>query len=404
MKPAGRVVAVLGAGILGSSTACWLSMRGVRCTLIDQAPAPMHGASRWNEGKIHLGYLYAGSGALRTARRVIAGGLSFRPAIERLLERSIGDWITPARDHYLIHRDSIAGVDRTARYFDAVDRIVRRLSGRFAYMGERHLPPVERIEPASLAGVDAASGIEAAFRTPERSVSTRLVADALAARVLADPAIDWQGGLVVARVARRSDGRFLVHSDRGVDGPFDAVVNALWEGRPAVDRASGHPSFPGVNHHYRYRLSIFATRAEPELAPSAVVAFGPFGDVKHYGDGDYYLSWYPAGLLSEAEGGNPPPAPVLDRMARDEVRRTIVDRLSDFFPGAGRIVESAEACRLAGGWVYAAASGSLQDPASSLHRRDGFGINACEGYYSIDTGKYSTAPRLAYRVASRIMR
>ena len=49
--------AVLGAGIMGCATALWLARRGDRVTLIDAGDRPFAGASRWNEGKIHLGYL-----------------------------------------------------------------------------------------------------------------------------------------------------------------------------------------------------------------------------------------------------------------------------------------------------------------------------------------------------------
>ena len=51
-----RHVAVLGAGIMGCSAALCLARRGARITLLDGAPRPCAGASRWNEGKIHLDF------------------------------------------------------------------------------------------------------------------------------------------------------------------------------------------------------------------------------------------------------------------------------------------------------------------------------------------------------------
>lgn len=56
MAPAPSV-AVLGAGILGSSVALFLARRGALVTLFDAKNRPFEGASRWNEGKIHLGYI-----------------------------------------------------------------------------------------------------------------------------------------------------------------------------------------------------------------------------------------------------------------------------------------------------------------------------------------------------------
>ena len=53
--------------------------------MFDKAPLPLRGASRWNEGKIHLGYLYAADPSLETARRVLPGGLAFRRLVESLI-------------------------------------------------------------------------------------------------------------------------------------------------------------------------------------------------------------------------------------------------------------------------------------------------------------------------------
>ena len=58
---------------------------------------------------------------------------------------------------------------------------------------------------------------------------------------------------------------------------------------------------------------------------------------------------------------------------------------------------------LEGGWVYAAGQGALSDPASSLHRRNEFGIVRLGSYISVDTGKYSTAPWMARKIADSVM-
>lgn len=36
----------------------------------------------------------------------------------------------------------------------------------------------------------------------------------------------------------------------------------------------------------------------PIDTPSVIIATGPFGDIKNYNKRDFYLSWYPTGLLS----------------------------------------------------------------------------------------------------------
>ena len=83
-----RRVAVLGAGIMGSAVAIELARRGYDATLIDQEPAPMAATSRWNEGKIHLGYLYGGDPTLATARHILPGSLRFAERARELIGAS----------------------------------------------------------------------------------------------------------------------------------------------------------------------------------------------------------------------------------------------------------------------------------------------------------------------------
>jgi len=52
--------------------------------------------------------------------------------------------------------------------------------------------------------------------------------------------------------------------------------------------------------------------------------------------------------------------------------------------------------------VYARGVGSIGDPTSTLHRRDRYGVERRGNYFSVDTGKYSTAPWLADSLAQKI--
>jgi glycine/D-amino acid oxidase-like deaminating enzyme len=52
-------VAVLGGGFQGCCAAIVLASRGVECTIFDQDREILNRAASANEGKIHLGYMYA---------------------------------------------------------------------------------------------------------------------------------------------------------------------------------------------------------------------------------------------------------------------------------------------------------------------------------------------------------
>jgi hypothetical protein len=178
----------------------------------------------------------------------------------------------------------------------------------------------------------------------------------------------------------------------------EVVVNALWAGRLVIDRSVGLMHEPGWSH--RYRLSLFIDTARLIELPSMVLAAGPFGDIKSYGGNRFYVSWYPSGLVAEGEEIAPPEVriPPASNLV-DSVRRA----LGAWLPPIEAVFNSARAIRVAGGWVFASGRGSLADPGASIHRRDRFGITQQGSYFSIDTGKYSSAPLLARRIANLIL-
>lgn len=397
--------AVLGAGIMGCATALWLARRGDRVTLIDAADRPFTGASRWNEGKIHLGYLYAADPSLDTARRILPGGLAFKPLTESLIGCALDEAIAHHDDTFVVHRDSVVSADAAERYYAAVTALVTSHDDAARYLVPVCAAQARRLSPAELSADYDPAHIVAGFRVPERSVSTPWVADRFVAAIAAEARVDLRLRTTVVGVRHTGqalDSSLIVETSRGPDGPFDYVVNALWEGRLAVDASLGLPPPPTWSH--RFRLSAFLHTARPVQVPSTVVSTGPFGDVKNYSDRDFYLSWYHTGLVAEGTDVAPPTVPHFTAAARDALLHDIVTNLGRIVPSVTALASCADEVRLEGGWVYAAGRGALSDPASTLHRRDRIGITQAGSYISVDTGKYSTAPWLAREIVCRIPR
>lgn len=72
-------------------------------------------------------------------------------------------------------------------------------------------------------------------------------------------------------------------------------------------------------------------------------------------------------------------------------------------PAVPEILDAAAAVQVRGGWVFAQGRGALSGPASTLHRREGFGIARRGSSVSVDTGKYPVAPWLARDVVERLL-
>jgi glycine/D-amino acid oxidase-like deaminating enzyme len=138
-------VAVLGAGIMGSTTALLLARKGLSTTLFDAAPAPMSRASRWNEGKIHLGFLYAADSSLETVRRLMPGGLAFKPLMEQLIGTSLDRCSTTDDEIYLIHRDSVVSAEAAASHFAQVADLLRHAAGTRDYLVDVSNPKVQKL-------------------------------------------------------------------------------------------------------------------------------------------------------------------------------------------------------------------------------------------------------------------
>ena len=308
---------------------------------------------------------------------------------------------------FLVHRDSIVDTDAFATYARRTADLVREAAGRGGagrYLGSLASPGVHRLSARELAELTSSSEIVAGFRVPERSISTVPVADLLSSAVYGEPRIDVRTGAWIVGARRRSDGRYDIlagpHSGAELDA-FDVVVNALWEGRLAVDASLGIA--PPESWSHRFRAAVFADLPASGLR-GAVVCTGPFGDIKRYADGRAYLSWYNAGLLVEGDDVEPPrSASALARERRVKVLKDTLDSLCSIFPSVCEIAGAVTEHDVHGGWVYAIGKGSLADRSSLLHRRDRFVVTVDRGYISVDTGKSSLAPWLAEQVTEIVL-
>lgn len=389
---------------MGVSTALFLARGGARVTLVDAAAAICAGASRWNEGKIHLGHLYAADPSLRTAQRLLPGGLAFRPLVESLIGHSLAPAISTSADLYLVHRRSVVDADTTGRYYAAVTALAATHPAASRYLEPLGEARAERLDDRALDALANRAAIVAGFRVPERSVSTRWVADRLAAAVAAEPRIDVRLSTRVTGLATGPaglDGPLTVETAHGPEGPFDAVVNALWDGRVALDTAAGFTPPPAWSH--RYRVAVFLETTTPVTTPNVVITTGPFGDVKNYDGRSLYLSWYDTGLLAHGTGPVPPAVPRLDDVAASRLADEVIAHLGGLLHDVADLPSRTASRQVAGGWVVAAGQGALDDPASTLHRRDRIGLTRHGRYLSVDTGKYSVAPWLARAVADALL-
>ena len=146
----------------------------------------------------------------------------------------------------------------------------------------------------------------AAFDTPEVAIDPVALAEMLRERLSADRRIDIRLSHEVLSVKDADGLEVAVATPDGVlSERFDHVVNALWDGRFAINEKRGLlPGRPWL-HRLKYGVS-FRLPAGTALPPSATFISGPFGEVVSYKDGLTYLTWYPVCLQGISDQITPP--------------------------------------------------------------------------------------------------
>jgi glycine/D-amino acid oxidase-like deaminating enzyme len=401
-------VAVLGAGLQGVCTALELSRRGAEVELVDQDERPLNRASLRNEGKIHLGFVYAKDASLETAALMLDGALSFGPLVDRWTGGTLSQVPRSRPFTYLVAHDSMVGPDGLEAHYASVDALYReRRADRPGcdYLGLR---PTSLWSGSPVADMSELGDpdVTAAYRTEEVALDVAALATLLRRRVASDERITVSGSWRVEGVEPTAGGYRVTGSGPG--GPVavdaDQVVNALWEGRLAVDETMGAGPAPPWVHRLKYR--ILARLPRPLWTrPSVTIVLGAFGDVVVYGDGTAYVSWYPACLRGWSRDVVPPAAwdgacrgSVPEAEGADIARRSL-DALGPFVPG----LDQAVPFQVDAGVIVATGRTDITDGASGLHRRDEIGVRSIGGYHTVDTGKLTTAPLFAVRAADAVM-
>ncbi len=401
-------VAVLGGGLMGCCAALILAARGARVTLFDRADQLIARASLHNEGKIHLGYVYAGDASLSTARMMVRGALRFSPFLRRYLDLAPEETEMSTHHAYLVHANSQRSLDELRGYFHGVHGLIEEATGdpEAHYFGTDLRRAPKQWAAARFSDFFDPEHSIAAFDTQELSVEPYALAQRFRERISATPAIEVRLGRNVQSVGT-AGARLGVASD-GPEGPereeFDHVVNALWQGRLAVDAAFGIAPKRKWLNRFRYGLRFDRAAISADL-PSLTIIHGPFGGVVCYLNGAMYVNWYPTCRIDASTALQPPDWPVY---ANEPLRSRIVEQsigaVAKLMPALNRIDRDTLAeAQVVGGHIFAWGATDTDDASSELHQRHDIGILSVGNYHSIDTGKLSLTPYFAEICADRIL-
>ena len=400
-------VAVLGGGLQGCCIALALAEQRLRVTLFDKNDALLSRAAVANEGKIHLGYMYAGDPTLSTAKMMMAGALSFSPFLERYLGQPAHSFAVSVPATYVVHRASQRSTEDVCAYLETVHALINEAAQdrKQAYFGRELGAPLQTWSAAERAANFDSEVISAALSTPEIAINPLALAKTIQECITAHPRIEVRCKHTVVSAEQKAD-RICVISkqkDEISRDCFDHVVNALWDGRLALNQALGFRANRPWLHRLKYGVG-FRLPSDVTPPPSATFVLGPFGEVVTYGDGLVYLTWYPTCLQAISTALTPPnwdtypPEPLRSRIIKGTFRALAEIVISLRAMNAETLPE----VTVKGGAIVAWGKTDIYDPTSELHRRFEIGVTSEGRYHSVDPGKLTMAPYFAEICAERI--
>jgi hypothetical protein len=394
---------VIGSGLMGSGVALELAKRGKSSLLVDQDPEIMNRASLRNEGKIHLGLIYAADKSLRTGIDQLSGALSFF----RILESWVGDKIDEIEISspfiYLVAKDSLLKGEELASYYRSLQEYFDdqfKKKNLNSYLGKKLDHLYKRLSLQSANHLFETRGIESVFQTSERAINTDYLKKVISAAIQSDPAIEWCGNTKVINIESHENSYLITcfKKDTNEEIKISAkkVFNASWDQRLKLDSTLGIKPIDGWLHRLKYRVLVKTPR-DMNLQ-SATMVLGSYGDVV-IRDQSSYLSWYPVCMKGWSHDLSPPKiwedvckGSLTGQYANNLAQQTI-KKIASWYPA----ISDVEILSVDAGVIFAHGQLDVNHIDSELHQRTTVGINRQNNFFSINSGKLTTAPLFAIK-------
>ena len=396
-----QVATIIGAGIQGCVAALQLEKLGFRVQLVEKCHDIFTRASLNQEGKIHLGMVYALDESMATGHKIIEDALFFAPLFEELIDAPVRwDAMASTPFHYLVERNSLLDADSLAERYALLENIyAEKIRDKdLHYLGERPVQYYSRVQLPKSINPAIFSG---AFLTPEKAVDPKSVKELIWNRLRSRNNITIYLRHDVCGIDT-DDAGFVVtcrfNDDKDVLLKSDIVVNATWEAKRKVDAMVGiEEERPWT---VRMKMGFFLPPAVEKVLPTFVIVHGPYGDHVNFPRQNYrYLSWYPVCRIGITESliipdtwesilsGNLKGIDVSQigeaaLRALDNISMDSANRITDFRVGS----------------IVAYGTRDINVLESGLHHRSETAVEEHNGYFTINTSKFTSAPNNARKL------
>jgi len=163
----------------------------------------------------------------------------------------------------------------------------------------------------------------------------------------------------------------------------------------ALDKQMGMQVEKGCNLRLKYGITTKAPVALQGLSSFSVIQ-GPYGDFVNFPQSkETYFSWYPSSMTGMVIDQSMPPSweEACDGYIPNTLRQSLVNDNFNHFHRLIPTLSDFKDPAVIGGVIIAKGHHDIHDPNSKLHERSEFPITQNDGYFSISTSKFTSAPR-----------
>lgn len=398
-------IAIIGAGGLGVCAALELAQRGFKIDLYEAHSETIRKATYVNEGKIHLGFIYAMDKDMRTAKKMIDGAVHFMSYLKRWIDVN-PEHVISTPFYYCSHKASLLKHEQLEMHYK---KCIEYYDEAKSYFKKSYLDLFDTLELSKLnksAAEQIANPeyIDAVFSTSEHSVEPRVIAKLLNEALAENDSINLFINTKVESVSRVGTKVKVSALQNGgvVQNKYSQVINCSWNGLLSIDETMGIIPEEPWSMRYKFGNKILIP-IHSESLPSCTLVQGPFGDTVNFKNRGAFVSWYPIGRTGWSEGSSPPD---WDNMYSIEKRYDIFwrsfEELVKRVPRLKNLSFTEKDISPVGGVIYALGNTDVDNKHSKLHTRFDVGIRSFQNYHSVNTGKYTLIPLLAVQLADRI--
>jgi hypothetical protein len=392
-------VVIMGAGIQGICCALALSNLGIHVTMLDKTPEPLMRSGLRNEGKIHLGFIYANDKTFKSASLMLRSAMNFSPLVEKFIGHKI-DWkpLRSKKFNYLILEGTmLPEKELLAHYFRLQEEYEKIKDDSLHYLGNR---PETLWTDTHLQIPELNNNmVQRCIPTEELAINLPAFRELLLTELAERDNIVFLGNRCIEEIQKKSFG-YQIKGKYENGSPWliesEKVINCLWENRLYFDRQLGLEAERKWVYRLKHRILGIASPTVKAM-DSFTCVLGAFGDLVNYDNQLSYLSWYPECMTGWSSDITTPETwedacnDKLDWNAQKEWVAKAIVGLSNIVPGLAEF----DVKQLDGGIIFSWGKTDIDDVNSELHNRFDIGIHSSDGYYSIDTGKFTSAPYFA---------